>query len=174
MDDVVFNGFLTRQWEEAAPLNQASDLVRIRPFGGTPPNRYVVDFRCTGLVMDEGGSVAESDRFRVGIWFPSDYLRRVDPFEVLTWLWPPHVFHPNISDVAPLICIGRLTRGTPLVEIVYRVFDVITFNNVTMVEHDALNRRACVWARENRGRFPVDRRPLKRRTLDLTVTSRPS
>lgn len=168
--DHVFNAFLMRQWEEARPLNAASDLVRIRPFSGTPPNRYLVEFRCTGLVTADDGAVVEADRFTAGIWFPSDYLRRADPFEVLTWLWPPNVFHPNISDTAPLVCIGRLTRGTPLVEIVYRLFDLITFNNVTMVEHDALNRRACAWTRENRHRMPVDRRPLKRRALDFTVT----
>ncbi|HVR30785.1 MAG TPA: hypothetical protein VMS86_14780 [Thermoanaerobaculia bacterium] len=34
-----------------------------------------------------------------------------------------------------------------------------------MREDDALNREACVWARANQHRFPLDRRPLKRRAL---------
>ena len=170
MTDSIFTGFLIRQEQDAHALNRASDLVEIRPVIGTPANRYIVEFRCRGLVLSPDGAVVEAERFEVGIWFPSDYLRRADPYQVLTWLWPLDVFHPNIASLAPLICIGRLTRGTSLIDIVYRVFDVITFNKVTMIEHDSLNRAACVWARENRHRFPVDRRPLKRRQLDLAVT----
>jgi hypothetical protein len=32
-----------------------------------------------------------------------------------------------------------------------------------MREHRALNHDACAWARNHTHRFPVDRRPLKRR-----------
>lgn len=169
MNDSVFTGFLIRQRDEAGALNRASDLIEILPVNGTPPNRYVVQLRCKGLVRSADGAVTQAEHFEIGVWFPSDYLRRADPYQVLTWLWPPNVFHPNIGSPAPFICIGRLTRGTSLVDIVYRVFDVITFNNVTMVEPDSLNRAACAWARENRHRFPIDRRPLKRRRLDLSV-----
>jgi len=166
MIDSVLRGFLMRQQEQALALNAASDLVEIRPVAGDPPSRYVVQFRCRGLVR-VAEEIREAACFEIGVWFPPDYLRRAEPFEVLTWLGPADVFHPNISDRAPLICIGRLTRGTPLADIVYRVFDIITGHNVTMVEHDALNRAACAWARENRHRFPIDRRPLKRRVLAL-------
>jgi len=159
--DRVFAGFLERQLTDAAALTRASDLVEIVPLAA---DRFHVRLRCKGLRRTDTG-VVEGDRFDVGVWFPSDYLRRASPFEVLTWLGPVDVFHPNISDRAPLICIGRVVRGTPLVEIVYRLFDVVTYNNVTMVESDALNRAACAWARANRDRLPVDRRPLKRRDI---------
>lgn len=168
MTDPILKSFLTRQRDDAAALNRESDLVEIVPVWGDPPSRYRVRFRCRGLI-GSAEAVEESDRFEVGIWFPPDYLRRADPFQVLTWLGPPDVFHPNISPMLPLVCIGRLTRGTRLVDLVHRLFDVITYNNVTMVEHDALNRAACDWARKNRQRFPVDRRPLKRRRLELNV-----
>jgi hypothetical protein len=79
------------------------------------------------------------------------------------------VFHPNISDKAPFICVGKLAPNTPLVDILYQCFEIITYNKVTMREDDALNTEACVWARENQHRFPIDRRPLKRRALDLEV-----
>lgn len=170
MTDAIYSGFLARQREDAAALTRLSDLVAIRALENGPPGRFHVKLRCKGLVRSADGSIVEADCFDAGVWFPSDYLRRANAFEVLTWLGPVDVFHPNISDVAPLVCIGRLTRGTPLVEIVYRLFDLVTWNTVTMVERDALNRDACAWARKNRQRFPVDRRPLKRRTLALDVS----
>jgi len=159
--DPVYEAFLARQYEEGMALASASDLLELIPLDGSPPSRYIARFGCTGLVRLPNGRVAEADRFEVGIWFPSDYLRRAEPWEVLTWLGPRQVFHPNISDRMPLICVGRLAPGTWLVDLLYQVFEIISYQKVTMREDDALNHAACVWARENQGRFPVDRRPLK-------------
>ena len=171
MSDAILRSFLERQFEEGLELARASDLLVLSPLSGSPPNRYVATFHCKGLVRKPDGGIEEANRFNVGIWFPSDYLRRAEPAQVLTWMGPGRVFHPNISDVAPFICVGRLSPGTPLVDILYQVFEIVTYNKVTMREDDALNRAACVWARDNQHRFPVDSRPLKRRKLDLQVVA---
>ena len=105
----------------------------------------------------------------VGIGFHDGYLRAADPCRVLTWLWPRNVFHPNISDRAPFICVGHLVPGTSLVDILYQCFEIITYHKVTMREDDALNKDACAWARQNQHRFPIDPRPLKRRSVDFHV-----
>jgi hypothetical protein len=168
--DPVLAAFLRRQHDEAMELAGASDLVRVTPVGGTPPDRYVVEYSCTGLVKDDAGDVKEHAHFVVGIWFPSDYLRYVSPWRVLTWLGPRAIWHPNISDTGPFICVGRLVPGTPLVDLIYQCFEIVTFKKVTMREDDALNRAACTWSRQHRDRFPVDPRALKRRGLQLAMT----
>lgn len=160
MRDPVYHAFLARQHEEGMALAAASDLVDLWPFTGDPPDRYVARFGCTGLVR-RGTRIQEAGCFEVGIWFPSDYLRRAEPSQVLTWLGPREVFHPNISHRLPFICVGRLSPGTALVDLVYQCFEIITWQKVTMREDDALNPGACGWAREHHGRLPVDRRPLK-------------
>ncbi len=167
MQDRIFTSFLERQQEEGRALARASDLVELTGLDGAQGQLYEARFRCKGLVRSRGGEVREGDDFGVGIWFPSDYLRRADPFKVLTWLGPHDVFHPNIR--APFICVGRLTPGTPLVDLLYQCFEIISYRKVTMREDDALNHAACVWARENQQRFPIDRRALKRRALALEV-----
>jgi hypothetical protein len=159
--DPVFQSFLARQYAEGMALAQASDLLDLVPLDGDPPDRYVARLACRGLVRLSNGRVAEADRFDVGIWFPSDYLRRAEPWEVLTWLGPRRVFHPNISHRLPLICVGRLAPGTWLVDLLYQCFEIITYQKVTMREDDALNPAACAWAREHQDRFPIDPRPLK-------------
>ncbi|MFY9556916.1 MAG: hypothetical protein WAV20_17220 [Blastocatellia bacterium] len=168
MRDKIFEAFLNRQYEEGMALAGASDLIELYPISGNPPDRYIAQFNCKGLIRSEG-AVVESDHFEVGIWFPSDYLRRAEPFQVLTWLGPWQVFHPNISDKGPFICVGKLAPNTPLVDIIYQCFEIITYNKVTMREDDALNGEACVWARANQHKFPIDRRPLKRRALELQI-----
>jgi hypothetical protein len=167
--DAVREGFDQRQVVEGMELAAASDLLEleVHPF---PPPSFVATFRCKGLVRLPDGTIEEANYFQVGIWFPPDYLRRVDPFEILRWFGPANIWHPNISDTMPLICVGRLTPGMPLVDILYQIFEIITYNKYTPLENDCLNKACCSWARENQHRFPVDPRPLKRRPLNLEVS----
>lgn len=170
MTDRILETFLRRQRAEALALAADSDVVHVLPLStGISPDRYLVAFDCTGLVEERPGCIVEDQHFEVGVWFPSDYLRTANPFRVLTWLGPRNVWHPNIAADAPLICVGRLTPGTSLVDLIYQIYEIITFQKVTMREDDALNKPACEWARGHRDRFPVDRRPLKRRALDLHI-----
>jgi hypothetical protein len=169
MSDRILDAFLARQQLESTALAEESDLLTVMPIG-SPADRYRVEFRCKGLIERAPGQVVEAERFQVGVWFPSTYLRVADPFRVLTWFGPSNIWHPNISATDPFICIGRLAPGTGLVDILYQLFQIITWNKVTMREDDALNVMACQWARQHRDRFPVDRRPLKRRAVSLRIS----
>ncbi|MCR9096664.1 MAG: hypothetical protein NXI30_20770 [bacterium] len=154
--DEILNSFLKSQREEGLRLAAESDLLELIP---ADDSCFVAIFSCKGLVRAAEGEVRERDHFEVGIRFPEDYLRYVDPSVVLTWLSPSEIWHPNIR--APFICLGHIAPGTPLVDLLHRCFEIITFDNVTMHEGDALNPHACAWARHNRERFPVDTRPIK-------------
>ncbi len=167
--DPIYDNFMQKQREEGAALATASDLLELQehPF---PPPSFVATFRCKGLVRTPEGVVEEADFFQAGIWMPPDYLRRADPFELLRWFGPPNVWHPNISNTLPLLCVGRIAPGMPLVDILYQVFEIITYTKYTPLETDCLNKECCSWARSNAARFPVDRRPLKRRLLNLEVS----
>ena len=167
--DRIFESFLQHQYEEGTDLARSSDQLELIPLDGPPPQHYVAEFRCTGLVQAPGGEIVEADRFAVGIWMPDDYLSEADPFKIVTFLGPAEAFHPQIR--APWICLGRLRPGMSLQEILFQAWEVITWRKVTMREDDALNAEACAWARHNSHRFPTDTRPLKRRTLDFTIES---
>ena len=167
-DDPIFARFLQRQREEGKALAAASDLLDLDAYPVAPPH-FVATFHCKGLVRLPDDSIKESNFFQAGIWFPPDYLRRADPFEILRWFGPPNIWHPNISDTLPLVCVGRVSPGTPLVDLVYELFDLLTYAKFNPRENDCLNQACCSWARDNQHRFPVDRRPLKRRPLNLEV-----
>lgn len=169
MPDRILRAFLTRQYEEGMALARTSDLMALQPIGASPPQRYVAQFSCTGLCRTPAGEIGRMTRSEVGIFFPDDYLRRLDPYQILVWLGPRNVFHPNISDRAPLICLGRLGPGTRLTDILFQLFEIITYQRYST--HDALNPDAAAWARANQEKFPVDRRPLKRRAIRYTVDS---
>ncbi|HOX55991.1 MAG TPA: hypothetical protein P5205_03075 [Candidatus Paceibacterota bacterium] len=160
MTDVVFRNFLTHQRDTALRLNAQSDILRLTLGPGPLPQNYIAEFRCKGLVQNRDGSISEGGLFVVGIFFPNDYLRRASTFEVLSWLGPANVFHPNIANHS--VCIGRLDPGTDLVTICYQLFEIIAYHRYNTRESDSLNRAACSWARGHKHLFPTDTRPLKR------------
>lgn len=159
--DTIFQAFLARQHSEGMALAEASDMLHLQPLGPAPAQHYLARFRCRGLVR-ERGAIVEADSFLIGVMFPDDYLRCKHSTAVVTMLDPNTVWHPNIRG--PAVCVGQMPGGTTLVDILYQVFEIITYNKVTMREDDALNREACSWTRNNLDRFPIDARPLKRRT----------
>ena len=162
MTDKVYESFLQRQWEEGRNLARQSDILRLTPFVGDAPDRYVVDLRCK-VLRENARGVSEGQGCAVGIWFPPDYLRQIEVAQVISLLAPADLFHPNVRF--PFICMGRLTAGTTLVDILHQLFEIVTYQKVTMREDDALNPRACQWARNQLHRFPLENRPLKRRRV---------
>ena len=165
-DDPVYQGFMESQLAEGMALPEASDILDLHVCPMAPPN-FVAEFHCKGLTREDAGEIREANEsFMVGVWFPDDYLRRASTFDVLRML-TPGVWHPNVRD--HLICIGALTAGTPLVDILHRTYEVLTYQLCNPVENNSLNKAACAWARRNQQMFPVDGRPLKRRRLALEV-----
>jgi hypothetical protein len=166
--DKILSAFLTTQHQEGLTFAAASDLVELFVASSSPPpQRYLARFRCTGLLATADGQITQGNEFHVGLWFPDDYLRRVEPAQIVTWLGPREVWHPNI--LPPFLCLGHLAPGTGLVDVLYQIFEIITYTKVTMREDDALNKTACAWARHHQDQFPVDTRPLKRRRRALRI-----
>jgi hypothetical protein len=162
MMDKILSSWLEADWEPAHALAEASDLLDLER---RDSQHFVAHFHCQGLVRGWDGAIREAGRFDVGYWFSESYLREVNPAQVVTWLWPAETFHPNVRP--PLCCLGTIEPGTSLVDLLYRTYEVVSYQNVMPDERDALNRAACQWARNNQHRFPLDDRPLKRRSGEL-------
>lgn len=162
----VLKSFFEQQEAEAMALAAQSDLIEVAPIGERPYRRYIVRFMCKTLVKTREG-ISEYDRVDIGFHFPLDYWQRAEPPEVVTLLGPANVFHANVNF--PFVCVGSLNPGTPLVDLIYQCFEILTFSKITMREDDALNKDACVWARKNKSRFPVDSRPLARRRVSYHI-----
>ena len=166
--DRIFQSWLERQHEEGVALAAASDVLSLFPETELPPRRYIARFDCQAMVRVSG----EPSSWRwceAAIQFPFDYLRAVQhPGLICALVYPRHVFHPNAAP--PNLCIGRIPPGTSLCELIFRIYEIVTFQKFTPREDDALNRDACAWARRNMQRFPLDARPLRRRAADFEVT----
>lgn len=166
--DAVMENFIDKQHDEAKSLAEGSDILSLVPMGPAPCQRYVAVFNAKGLVQDASGDIVEADRADFGIWMPDEYLRRADAARSLCYLGPhPRPWHPNIRP--PFVC-AHIRAGTPLVDLIYTCFELWTWA-LFATGDDGLHPAASQWARNQpRDRFPIDRRPLKRRSLDFRVT----
>lgn len=165
MADAILDGFLSNSHNAAMALALDSDRVKLLPAAGDPPRKFVAEFNCRGLVREDSGDIVLAEKFVVGIFFSSDYLRgKPDGLQVVTLLSPPNLWHPNVRW--PYMCLGNLRPGTDLVSLLYQTYEVLTWQK--WAAHDGLNPAACEWARNvDPGHFPTDRRPLRRRTLEV-------
>lgn len=163
--DPILAGFLDHEYQKGINLARESGLLNLTPLGPPPYQAYVARFKCKGLVKMQNGNIIEANEFRVSILFPHDYLRKVNPLAIVTWLAPTNIFHPNIRP--PYICMGHIIPGMGLTEIIFQIADMISYRKFT-TSH-GLNEEACRFVRNNIDRFPIDGRPLKRRSLNIQV-----
>ncbi len=170
MTDRILQSFLRQQYTDGMALAEASDILELIPSGDSAPRQYIARFAARGLARDPDGNVVEVDGFDVGICFPDEYLRKVDASEVLTYLGPhPQPWQPNIKP--PFICVHS-APGMRLVDLLYTCFDLWTWN-LFYTGDEGLNHAAAQWARhQDPSRFPIDPRPLKRRTLNIRLTEK--
>jgi len=167
MNDPIYARFLKQQELDAVTLAASTDRLSLVPVSGKPTTHYLAELRCRGLAKSPDGRIVEHDLWAFGISFPADYLRRAVPSpQVLTYLGPhPEPWHPNLRG--PIVCL-HLQPGTPLVDLVYSLYELVTWN-LYSTSDEGLNHGAAQWARhEPASRFPVDRRPLKRPSLAAT------
>ena len=171
--DAILADFLREQFTQAMQLASQSDLVTVTPLRGDPPRQYVVEFSCKGLMQDENGAVVESDGpWGFGVNFPAKYLRGdCHPSEVLAYLGPvTRIFHPNFKALTPFVCL-EVRPATSLTDLIYSLYELVTWGLLSTAD-EGLNHVASQYYRnQDPKRFPIDRRPLKRRALNLTVKS---
>ncbi|MCC7420414.1 MAG: hypothetical protein IT428_09045 [Planctomycetaceae bacterium] len=173
MTDPIFRDWLQQQHDQGMDLASQSEVLKLEPvqeeralYDGVP-QAYIAKFFCQGVVIQPDGAIVPANEFHAGIWFPSDYLRTIRPYELVTWLGPTNVWHPNIR--VPIVCVGRVCPGYELVELLYELYEIITFQNYAT--HDYLNDAAAEWARNHKHLLPTDRRPLKRRATVSNAAS---
>jgi len=170
MNNRIRTGFLEAQEREGRALEAASDIFSLETLGPSPHQRFVARFELRTVVLADGAPREADGVCAVGIWLAPEYHLRVVVPQVLTFLGPRELFHPNVKG--PFVCLGDLVPGTPLAELVFRIHAVLSYRNYGL--RRPLNGAAAAWARRNLDRFPTDTRPLKRRAgkFDTQVRER--
>jgi len=157
-------------------LTARSDMITFETENverGLPPERYVVTFKCKGIVgVDKGGQPKFGNRHKVEIYLHNQYPQR---WPGMKWLTP--IWHPNINHLNGSVCIDAAwwTASRSLDRLVIMLAEMVQYKNF----HDDPTQppfpwdpEAARWSRSYRAEhpqvFPVDRRePLRRERVKL-------
>jgi len=151
-------------------MTAQSDLIEFTlksPKPGLPPERYIVTFKCRGIVgVDKNGKPKIGRKHQVEIYLHNQYPQR---WPGMKWLTP--VWHPNINHVNKTVCIDAAwwTASRSLDRLVLMIGEMVQYKNF----HDDPSKppfpwdpEAARWSRAYRAKhpdaFPVDRRELLR------------
>jgi len=158
--DAVMKRFVDNESEAVDRLAASSDILTVAARRDEGSREFHVRFSSPTLVY-EGGDVRRWHGYHVALRLTADYLRIVEqPLLVATIEAPHHVWHPNVHG--PFICLGNIAPGTGLVELLYRIYAILSYQKLTPHEANALNPTACAWARAHLSWFPLTVAPLRR------------
>ena len=164
MKDAVLCGFLERQNALLKDFCNASSRLEceaIQQDPDLPANLFMIKMKAKHLLMENGVVKASSRSCLIAIRYPEDFLRRAESHagEIINIVAPTNLWHPNVA--IPYICTGRIIAGTSLEDFILRCYEIITYNNFTPREDDAMNPAACAWARQHMAEFPLETAPLR-------------
>jgi ThiF family len=162
--DPILCRFLEESWNNAVAVASNSDILDLEPYGN-PPSMVLAHFRAACYIASPDGPAIHNGGFAVGFRFPADYLSAALPWEVMQILGPLNIWHPNARP--PAICLGPIRPGTELRELLFRTYELITYQRRSNPA-DPLNPDASSWVRRNWPVPPADLRPLKWRRGNAT------
>ena len=121
--------------------------IRVIETEGDPPERYKVEFRLKGIVIQDG-KVMPKDVHLAEIYLPLGYPRQAPQCRMLS-----PIYHPNIAPHA--ICIGdHWSAGESLSALLARIGEMLAYQSYNT--KSPLNGEAARWASENLNRLPLD------------------
>jgi ubiquitin-protein ligase len=139
---------LQSDYEQIQKRFRNSVHIVVRKAAGTPPERYEIEYRVKGLMLQENGQIVESGPHVAEITLTRAYPHRAPHCKMLT-----PIFHPNIDPGA--ICIGdHWAASESLSDLIVRIGQMVAYQ--TYNTKSPLNGEAARWADEHRDLLPVD------------------
>jgi ubiquitin-protein ligase len=130
-----------------------SELIKVRPVAGDPPEAYHVEYAVRGLERGKGNKPFPREHHLVEIRLTADYPRLAPQCKMLT-----PVFHPNIDPST--ICVGdHWAAGERLVDLAVRIGEMLGYQAYNI--QSPLDAEAAMWADLNQDKLPIDPRPLR-------------
>ena len=150
---------LRNDQQKIRELVNRSELIHVLATEGEPPERYLFRFTCRGIEkITPGGKPVFREVHEVSVYLHAEYPLKQPQ---LKWMTP--IFHPNIHSTGA-VCIGAWWPAKTLDELLLTLGEMVQYKNLG--PKDPMNSKAASWAIRHKRLFPVDRRPLKGKSLE--------
>lgn len=171
--DRVFDAFCRQAQRDAEALTAESEMLTVQTLPPLPSSRFVLTFRAPYLRRTARQTIEVAPGpVEATVHFPADYLLGTTPqlwFRVATITTADFV-HPNVRD--GVVCLGaQFTPGTPLRILIRALYDIVSYQTMTLDERNALDAEVCRALRANPHLLSsLSAPPLTRRRHRVTVT----
>jgi len=128
--------------------------------------RAIVLFDTKTLVREPGGAVHLDGPVLAGIRYHQSFMSVAPiPWEIVTILSPPGVFHPNTHSGGGL-CLGHPLPNISMEEILHTTWAAIVMNTkrLNVVDWQGFNPAAAAYVKAHLDQFPLTRRGLLEQT----------
>ena len=150
---------LRNDYQRIRELVNRSELIHVLATEGDPPEKYLIRFSCRGIEkIAANGNPVYRNVHEVTIYLHAEYPLKQPQ---LKWMTP--IFHPNIHSTGA-VCIGAWWPAKTLDELLLTLGEMVQYKNLG--PKDPMNSRAASWALRHKRMFPVDRRPLKGKSIE--------
>ena len=170
--DRVFDAFCLAAQREADALTAQSDVLTVTALPPEPPSRFLLQFRVPYLRRTPRNTFdIAPGPVSAAIHFPADYLLGTTPnlwFRIVQVLTDDFA-HPNVRQ--GVLCLGsQFHPGTPFRALVRTLYDLLTYQLMTLDERNALDADVCRAIRATPHLLdPLSAPPLIRRSHRLTL-----
>jgi ubiquitin-protein ligase len=144
---------LLAEAEQMGKAFEKSELIKVTPGAGNPPDTYKIEYSIKSLERDAKGKPVPRESHLVEIHLTSDYPRLSPQCKMLS-----PIFHPNIDTTT--ICVGdHWTAGERLVDLVIRIGEMLAYQAYNI--KSPLDGEAAMWADLNPSQLPTDSRNIR-------------
>lgn len=172
---------LETEWKKLQKLNEESDFVKVTPLqDGNAPEKYSVQFYCTGIVGIQGNQkpVTDTDH-KVQMKCDSDFPTEPPKLKWLTPIWHPNIEHAGSKSV----CVNKAEwlGGMGLDDLCRQLFEMVQYKNYHAAETPPypLDSKVAAWVLDfaepngivdkTRG-ISIDDRPFTRPTAATKIS----
>jgi len=143
--DTVYRQFLKHSHKAAVDVAKESDVLDIYPVWPYPPRQFLYEFHLPYLRCGVEGTVEVASGPIIGVLnFPESYLRSTDAYLSLkvVSMKTLDLLHPNVRG--SVVCLGTAFRpGTSIEALLWSLWEILTYQNATLDERNAMNAEAC-------------------------------
>lgn len=132
-------------------VSESGGSLRLVATEGSPPTKYIIEFKCPSLIQKSDGQIDYRYEHRVEITLGKNY-----PFERPQAKMITPVFNPHVFTMSNAICLGSVWNASETLDVlILRIGALLQLDPRVLDARSPANAEANDWVRRNKDKIPL-------------------